>query len=307
MASKKASAVDLWKITCFDETQKIARHPVDASMMEIRYGAPYIMSVDDASGSGAADAEGLIFGKFMEYRPIVNAFKSGFPKAVKASKDGRLGYGLPKSEEFALHLQKKALISWAVRDPPDVQGSPHANASFELAKTLQPHLYGYEGVGRVHSGCDPRQLASVKFQRQGERLVCAIPFKALLDHLTGTQALERTSYSSMREWLETNMSEKVVKEFHDAGVPLFHATIEPRTMLFMPPGFFLCECTGNAANFGVRLSLNVAAGAEHGGYREVVVQWQCRRVVGSLLRQHIRSEECAGSGEGYQDGGWRAA
>ena len=125
-----------------------------------------------------------------------------------------------KAFAFAEHLQKLAGLNRGDLQPaPDLESDVHPGATEELNKTLTPHLFGYD-AGRFHCGCDPRQLASLKFQMHGDRFVAAMPFKPLLDHIVQEKVLDRVSYSSIRNWLMHNLGDDLIKQLRRGKVPI---------------------------------------------------------------------------------------
>jgi len=184
LAQETSAAKDIWKID-FDSCghPHVPVLPLKFDIAEVDWNMPFIVKdvVSGADGShpAAAEVENFLFGEeFGKYKSLLSAFRAGFQKAAKKSKDGRLGYGLPNSEAFAARALDTFGLADAVLEAPDVSGGPHAKAHEDLAKTLQPHIYGYNHNMKF-TGCDPRQLSCLKFQIQGDRAIACVAFHKL--------------------------------------------------------------------------------------------------------------------------------
>jgi hypothetical protein len=186
-----AVAKDIWKIdfaTFGHPHLPMLSLKIDSAQVD--WNTPFLVkdvvavAGADSSSPTTAEVETFLFGdKFGQYKNVLSAFRAGFPKAVKKTKDGRLGYGLPASEGFVPQLLETFGLGAVAVGAPDVSGGPHPKAGEDLAKTMQPHIYGYSGNMKF-TGCDPRQLSSMKFQIQGERMIACVAFHLLHSYMS---------------------------------------------------------------------------------------------------------------------------
>ena len=216
LAKEAAAAKDIWKIDFGSYGHPhVPALPLKADSAQVDWNMPFMVK-DVVAGAGtdgspptAAEIEcGLFSDKSGQYKSLLSAFRAGFPKAVRKTKEGRLGYGLPASEDFAAHMLEAFGLDAAVQVAPDVSGGPHPKAAEDLAKTLQPHIYGYNSNMKF-TGCDPRQLSCVKFQLQGERKIACVAFHHLHSYMKelpefqgkNTTYAEATAINNCVVWL----------------------------------------------------------------------------------------------------------
>ena len=219
------------------------------------WNVPCIAAAFAGQGAQAPAIESTLFADpHGRYRGLLSAFRSGFKQAVKKVSDGRLGYGLPgpESPAFGEALRRLAGCDGVARDLPDVASAKHPNAEAEMAKTVQPHLYGYQ-AGTRHAGCEPRQISSLKFQIEGERFVVFVNIAALFEFLKTQPQFQATgiTYSRARSYMKEMEVDRASK-MGEAGVQLFHGVVSANTILFVPAGYMAVESV-QQNNFGVRL------------------------------------------------------
>ena len=119
----------------------------------------------------------------------------------------------------------------------------------------------------THHGTESSQLASLRIQTKGYRLIVAIPTDQAIGHLTMSVQADAPGLklNSLSAFL-TKMQPQDVAEFlkHRPG-SIFHALVPPSTVSYIPPAWLVCEKVVNyKCVFGIRAAFVPLQGAvEH--------------------------------------------